>query len=132
MKVSADLAKANDDLSDLTKTNEEQMAELNKIKDPRHFYTIEELRAWLQRDDTNTNPAYASLSLAEKAFVLQVKALRDGYLLPAAIDADPQHIYSWNVAVIGASIYVVTASNDETMFLANFEIPPTQHPLPLS
>ena len=131
-KAKADLAKASLDISGLKSANATQLADLNKVKDPRHFYTIEELRAWLERDDTNTNPSFASMGLAEKAFILQVRALRDGYLLPAAVDADSEHIYSWNVAVIGASIYVVTAGTDETLFLANFEVPPAQRPLPLS
>jgi len=132
VKARAELTKANSDIADLKSTNATQLEVLNKVKDPRHFYSIEELKAWLERDDTNTNPTFAPLGLAEKAFILQVRALREGFLLPAAVDADSEHIYSWNVAVIGASIYVVTAGTDETLFLANFEVPPAQRPLPLS
>ena len=134
-KSKADLATAIGELEELSAATtgriEQLTAELRKIKDPRHFYTIEELTAWLAADDTNTNPAYASLGLAEKAFILEVKALRDGYLLPASVDADNQYIYSWNTAIIGAGIYVVTAGTDQTLFLANFDTPPPQRPLPL-
>ena len=118
--------------AELVSAHDATLAELRIVQDPRHFYSIEELRDWLARNNVNANPEYASLGLADKAFILQVKALRDGYLLPAAIDADEQHIYSWNIAIIGASIWVVIADTNETMFLANFEVPPAQHPLPLS
>ena len=132
-RVSAELSKANTNLANLKAANDAQKAELNKIKAPRHFYSIEELRAWLQRDDTDTNPAYASLGLADRAFILDIKALRDGFLLPAAVDADTEHIYSWNVAIIGASIYIVTASTDAIQELPTpFEVPPTSRPLPLA
>ncbi len=138
-KLSGDLAKAN---TSLDKANAEVnsqkalvtslQANLAKVKDPRHFYTIEELNTWLQQDDTNSNPAFAAATLTDKAFILQVRALRDGYLLPAAVDADSEYIYSWNVAVIGAEIYVVTASTDAVNKLGTvFQVPPAQRPLPL-
>ena len=138
-KLSGDLARANSSLDQANSEINSQkavvasvQAELVKIKDPRHFYTVEELNAWLQKDDTNVNPAFAALGLADKAFILQVRALRDGYLLPAAVDADNQYIYSWNVAVIGAEIYIVTASTDAVTKLDTvFQVPPAQRPLPL-
>ena len=128
-RLNAELAQARAELAALTAANDTAIADLKKVSSPRHFYSIEELRDWLARDDTNTNPAYASLGLADKAFILQVKALRDGYILSTAIDADAQHIYSWNIAIVGPSIYVVIADTDEVIFLANFEMPPAQPPL---
>jgi len=131
-KANINLNKANTDLNAQKTLVASQQAELIKLKDPRHFYTIEELNTWLQRDDTNTNPAFATLGLADKAFILQVRALRDGYLLSAAVDADSEYIYSWNVAIIGAEIYVVTASTDGINKLGTvFQMPPAQRPLPL-
>lgn len=134
-RANADLIAANSSLATLRAESESEIAELKadieKLIVPRHFASLEELTAWLSQDDTDTNPVYAPLGLAEKAFILEVKALRDGYLLPASIDADSQHIYSWNIAVIGPSIYVVTASTDAVLFLANFDIAPAQQPLPL-
>lgn len=129
-RLTAQLSAANAELAALKTSTAASLAELTKIKSPHHFYTIEELRDWLERDDTNTNPEYGLLGPADKAFILQVKALRDGFLLPAAVDADTEHIYSWNIAVIGPSIYVVTAETDEATLLANFEMPPAQRPLP--
>ncbi len=138
-QLQADIASAKTKLTNLEVLNTElslardaALADLRKIRDPRHFFSIEELRDWLARNYVNANPEYASLGLADKAFILQVRALRDGYLLPAAIDADDQHIYSWNVAIIGAGIWAVIADTNETIFLANFEVPPAQYPLPLS
>ncbi|MCL2150508.1 MAG: hypothetical protein FWH51_06265 [Dehalococcoidia bacterium] len=128
-RISAELAKANTDLAEAQAARDEALAEYKKISEPRHFYSVEELKAWLLLDDTDTNPDYTSLGLADKAFILQVRALRDGYLLPAAIDADTEHIYSWNTAIIGASIYIVIAGTDEVSWLANFEVPPAQRPL---
>ena len=127
--IAAEISRLNAELAKAKADANATLVELTKIKNPRHFYTIEELRAWLEQDDTNTNPNYETLGLADKAFILQVKALRDGYLLPAAIDADSDHIYSWNIAVVGAGIYVVTADTDEVLFLANFGAPPAQ-PIP--
>ena len=126
-----ELAGANTSIAQLNEEKSALQSQIDDIAAPRHFYSVEELNAWLAADDTNTNPDYALLGPAEKSFILQVRALRDGLLLPAAIDADNDHIYSWNVAVVGASIYVVTASTDETLFLANFQVPPAQRPLPL-
>lgn len=126
-RLGDELADANADLIKLRAESAAVLAELTKIKNPQHFGSLEDLKAWLERDDTNTNPDYALLSLADKAFILQVKALRDGYLLPAAIDADDDSIYSWNIAIIGSSIYVVSADTDEVYHLANFTAPPV-HP----
>jgi len=129
-RLNGELAKANAELADSIAANKAAVTELTKLKNPRHFYSLQELKDWLEQDDTNTNPDYASLSLADKAFVLQVKALRDGFILPAAIDADDDYIYSWNIAVIGASIYVVIADTDEVSFLAAFGAPPINPSFP--
>jgi chromosome segregation ATPase len=132
VQAKSDLAKANTDLSSQKAINTALTTQLNRIMDPRHFDSEEELTAWLAKDDTNTNPAYASLGLAEKAYVLQVKALRDGYLLPVSLDADNQYVYSWNTAVIGGAIYIVSAGNDSVTALASFGIAIPSHPLPLT
>jgi vacuolar-type H+-ATPase subunit I/STV1 len=53
--------------------------ELNKVMYPRHFSSVQELRDWLQQDDTDD----IDESPAELAFILQVRALQDGYILCA-------------------------------------------------
>ena len=119
-RLSAELAEANADLTRLMTESAATLTELAKIKNPRHFGTKEELKDWLEHDDTNTNPDYELLGPANRAFILQVKALRDGYILPAAIDADDDNIYVWNIAVIGTTVYVVNADTDEIFELAIF------------
>ena len=128
--------------------------ELLTVKDPRHFETLEELEAWLAQDDTNTNTRLASATPAERAFILQVRALRDGYLLPAwfedfnflDIDVDGVMImvdhldqnhfdgtidFVGNLAYIGDAIYYVWAEED---FIVEFAVALPlipSHPQPL-
>ena len=73
--------------------------ELRTIRSPRHFKTITELTDWLAQDDTNT--AYPGKSSAELAFIQQVKALRDGYLMSVMIDLNKGH----PMAVVGNDVY---------------------------
>jgi hypothetical protein len=127
----ASLDKATSDLAAAVLANTSQAAELKKVKDPKHFDTMTELTTWLAKDDTNTNPAYASLSSYSRAFILQVKALRDGYLLPACLDWDAAYIYSWNAAVVGGVVVSVNASTDAVTLGPTFSNPPPSHPLPL-
>jgi predicted nucleic acid-binding Zn-ribbon protein len=100
--------------------------ELAKVKDPRHFTSLQELEAWLAQDDTDT--AYPFLSTAELAFILQVRALRDGYLLPAEVYAGGVGL---NVAYIGSDIYLVSPEDDFTIWWDTMDSLPS-HPLPLS
>ncbi|MGA3093922.1 MAG: tetratricopeptide repeat protein [Dehalococcoidales bacterium] len=127
----ASLDKANSDLAAALITNTTQAATLKTVQDPRHFDTLAELTAWLAKDDTNTNPAYASYSGYSKAFILQVKALRDGYILPACLDWDSSYIYSWNVAVVGGIVYSIDPTTDVLTQGPTFGSPPPSHPLPL-
>jgi predicted nucleic acid-binding Zn-ribbon protein len=115
----------------LKASNNTLTAELKKIKDPRHFISLEELTTWLAKDDTNTNPSYTGLTLSEKAFILQVKALRDGYLMPVGLDADSLYIYSWNSAVVSGILYIVNANDDTITQLGSFTVLPAVHPMPL-
>jgi tetratricopeptide (TPR) repeat protein len=126
------LDKANADLVAAILTSTSQAASLKIIEDPRHFYTLAELTGWLAKDDTNTNPAYSSLSSYSKAFILQVRALRDGYLLPACLDWDAAYIYTWNIAVVGGTVYSIDPSTDVLTKGPSFSSAPPSHPLPIS
>ena len=127
-----ELAQAYADISDLTDANIVLTEELNTIKDPRHFNSLEELETWLENDDTDTNDAYSSLKSQEKAYILQVKALRDGYILSACIDWDSNYIYSWNVAIVGDTVYSINAATDVINEGPSFYNDLPLHPLPLS
>jgi hypothetical protein len=130
--ASTELSQAYSELAGLTDANTSLTEELTVIKDPRHFNSLQELQTWLENDDTNTNSAYSSLTSQAKAYVLQVKALRDGYILSACIDWDSNFIYSWNVAVIGDKIYSVNAATDVITAGPSFDEALPLHPLPIS
>jgi len=79
--LQSDLKKAEDDIETQQTINSALSEELKTVKDPRHFASLTELADWLQRDDTDTE--YSVEDWTNMCLVLQVKALRDGYLLPA-------------------------------------------------
>jgi len=106
--------------------------ELEKVQNPRHFETLDELEAWLAQDDTDTKVRWQSLPPEQKVFILQVRALRDGYLLPAWFeDFDFDNIIDFvgNLAYIGDEIYYVWPFDDSVAEFA-FVPPIPSHPLP--
>ncbi len=131
-EATTELTQAYAEISGLTDANTALTEELNAVNDPRHFNSLAELETWIENDDTNTNAAYSSLSAQAKAYVLQVKALRDGYLLSACIDWDSNFIYSWNVAIVGDAIYSINAATDAINAGPSFDDALPLHPLPLS
>ncbi len=128
--LQSELNEASVELASLTATNAELTGELTLLKDPRHFNSLQELQTWLENDDTDTN--YSSLTPQAKAYVLEIKALRDGYILSACIDWDSNFIYTWNVAVIGDAVYSVNAATDVITPGPSFSDALPLHPLPLS
>jgi hypothetical protein len=127
--IQASLDKANSDLAAANTTIATQNGTLKKVQDPRHFGSLAELQAWVSSDDTNTK--YASYSNIDRAFVLQTKALRDGYLLPVNLSYDTQYYYVTNMAVIGNSVYYVYSATDAVVFQIQIVQTPLLHPLPL-
>ena len=116
--LEADLAAAQAQVSTLSE-------ELRTIRSPRHFKTITELTDWLAQDDTDT--AYLGKSFDELAFILQVRALRDGYLLPAFATTGG---FGFNVAAIGNILYSIDPVDDDTGWAMNID-PLLLYPLPL-
>lgn len=82
--------------------------QLRQVKYPRHFTSVEELTAWLQKDDTDTKDE----PLIQHAFILQVRALMDGYLLPVSFYWHEGELWVVNRAVIGGNIYGVGVRDD--------------------
>lgn len=116
------------DLSSQRTANSSLSAELKKVQDPKHFATIAELTDWITKDDTNTK--YASETQWQKAFILQVRALRDGYLLPAIPTvASDGSIVASNMAIVGDGLWFVNPSND-SMVRRYVVQPLPSHPLP--
>lgn len=134
--LQTDLASANSsmknlqgDVSTQRTLNSTLTTELKKVKDPRHFSTLTELVDWLAKDDTNTK--YANETDWQKAFILQVRALRDGYLLPAGPYVVGGTLTLRNFAIIGDNIFVVQASDDNATRRSDVIKPMPSHPLPL-
>lgn len=130
--LQSDLDEASADLEEAIAANSSLEDELSTVKSPRHFTSLEELQTWLANDDTDTNSDYASLSPAAKAYLLQVKALRDGYILSACLDWDSSYIYTWNVAIVNDTIYSVNADTDAVTEGPDFADAPPSYPIPIS
>ncbi len=124
----ASLSSANSALSTAQSTNSSLTATVKKVTDPKHFTSATELKDWLQKDDTNTK--YATSGAAQRAFILQVRALRDGYLLPTGYYETSSGVIFYNLAIIEGTCYVVLAANDS--IYADVSIQPLpSHPEPL-
>ena len=100
----------NKDVASKQSTIGSQADQIETMKYPRHFTTSVELRNWLQKDDTNTK--YAGLGGAQLSFILQIRAARDGFLLPVRLPIGGTLDYINNMAVIGDEVYSVRASDD--------------------
>ncbi len=116
------------DVSTQQTINSSLSAELKKVKDPRHFSSLTELTDWLNEDDTDIK--YAGSRYLNMCYILQVKALRDGYLLPVTTYLEGGTLYVANRAIIGGIIYVVYADEDYMYELTTIKTVPS-HPLPL-
>ncbi len=130
--LEADLTSANSRISNLQSDvstqqtiNSSLSAELKTVKDPRHFASLSELVDWLQQDDTDTK--YTDKNSDELAFILKVRALRDGYLLQASVAEDG---FGWNFAIIQDEFWFVDPANDDTSFYIYVD-PLPSYPLPL-
>jgi|TARA_Y100000294_G_C8522159_1_gene323353 hypothetical protein len=149
LTLQTELTKANDDITEaianLAEAQEDSTArqaiisrlsdELNFVKDPRNFKSLEELEDWLAEDDTDSNLRYDEIPSTEIAFILQIKALRSGYLLPAwfeDFDMDGALDYVGNLAYIGTEIYYIWAEDDIIFLMITTDVPLiADHPLPL-
>ena len=132
--LEADLETANAEIEDLQadvstqrNINSSLSAELKKVEDPRHFESLAELTDWLHDDDADTK--YADEGVSQRCFILQVRALRDGYLLPVSFYVEGGQSYITNKAVIGDAVYYVYL-NDTIEREASIN-PLPSHPLPL-
>lgn len=117
----AEIAKLRGDIETQQNLNLALSEELDKIKAPRHFESPSQLMAWLQQDDTDTK--YAAEDWANLPYILQLRALKDGYLLPATPYVQNGTLYLKNSAYVAgsteyaSSIWYVYADTDEIVFL---------------
>jgi len=130
--ANSQITKLEADVSAQQTLNQTLATDLKTVQDPRHFSSLSELVDWLDADDTDT--AYADADIDERAFILQVRALRDGYLLPAVIywdEVNNDGNYYYNIAVIGDKVYGVLSGYDDT-WTDTYTDPIPSHPLPLN
>ncbi len=100
--------------------------ELKRVKYPRHFISIKELTDWLHNDATNTKDELP----IQLAFILQVRAAMDGFLLPVSLYWHAGELWVTNKAVIGENIYGVNAQDDHVeLFFYGIEPLPAR-PIP--
>ena len=104
------------DVAAQQKINSSLTDEVKNITHPRHFESLTELTDWLRQDDTDIE--YAGEDFVSMSYILQVKALRDGYLLPVNIDDEPDGLFYSNAAMIEDELHWVWADNDYTEFVA--------------
>jgi hypothetical protein len=98
---------------------------------PSHFESLDALKAWLAIDDTNSK--YASIPAVDRAYILEIRSARDGFLLPAYFEQDSKDatkLYFLNLANIAGKFYVVNSAND-TVNPLNITLtnPPALRPL---
>ena len=117
------------DVSTQRTINSALSAELETVKDPRHFESLQELTDWLEQDDTNTK--YADEDLIKMSYILMIRAVRDGYLLSVSLWASDGDVWVSNDALIGTSIYSVNAWDDQIIEWFEGMQPQPSHPLPL-
>ena len=141
--VETQLAQANAEIAALQQSNAQIAVlqaqitaltdDLTALRSPRHFSTLAELQLWLAIDDTNY--AYASLSSIDRAFILQVKALRDGLIISAQVQPAGLNgifLMGVNYAVVGDNdVYKINPDTDDiTVLYHDVSYSWNQYPLP--
>lgn len=105
-------------------------AYINMLRYPSHFKTLDNLTSWLAADDVNTK--YATIPAPDRAYILEIRATQDGYILPAFYEqdkTDATKLYFFNMANIGGKIYVINSSNDSVTLAITLKDPPAFRPL---
>jgi len=129
--LETDLETANSKISNLQgdvsiqrNINSQLTNELKTVKDPRHFSSLTELTDWLNKDETESNTDKTG---AQLAFMIQVSALRDGYILSTLIFDNGSASL---LAVIEDEYWGIDPETDESFFF-DYIKPLPSHPLPL-
>jgi flagellar biosynthesis chaperone FliJ len=94
-------------------TISDQAATIKTMRYPKNFATSEELANWLQKDNTNT--LYSNPTTAQKtqlAFILQIHAARDGYIVTTNLPIGGSLDSVTNRAIVGDYVYEITPWND--------------------
>jgi hypothetical protein len=88
---------------------------------PREFQSLEELKAWLVVDDTDSTVYIFGAGCLDcydcddYAVALMRNALKDGYLISMQFEKN----HALNSTIIGNSVYSIEPQNDEVRFMGN-------------
>jgi hypothetical protein len=127
--VAAD--KSSQDLKNIQDINSTLNQKLKIVTDPRHFQSVSELTDWLAKDDTNTK--YKEVGPITQAYILQLRALRAGYILSTEVtyQRNDPNTYWAELAVIDGEIWFIDPAEDK-MYNSSVSISPIpSHPEPL-
>lgn len=127
-ELAGEINKLREEIATLQENNSSLTDELKNIMYPRHFQSVNELKEWLRQDDTDTK--YADEDWGNLCCILQVKALRDGYLLPVNSRSEKDTVIMANRAYIGGEMYTVWADTDYVEYHDYADFLPSR-PLPL-
>lgn len=81
----------------------------------RDFETVQELKAWLYQDDTDSSPYRPGFICGDFAVMLRDRALEDGFLLGIHVVEKPQGTHAVNCALIGHRLYFIEPQTDEVL-----------------
>ncbi len=98
-------------ITSLQSTIDSEAAQIKTMRYPRNFSTIDELTNWLQKNNPVTwDPlTLTAVQRVQMTFALEIKAARDGYLLPVVLPMFGNLDYMTNRAVVGDTVYEVRA-----------------------
>jgi hypothetical protein len=88
---------------------------------PREFQSLDELKAWLAVDDTDSTVYIFGAGCLDcydcddYAVALMRNALKDGYLISVQFEKN----HALNSAIIGNGVYSIEPQNDEVRFMGN-------------
>jgi len=75
----------------------------------RDFETVQELKAWLYQDDTNSYPYRQDFTCGDFAVMLRDRALEDGFLLGIHVVGGTHAV---NCALIEGKLYFIEPQSD--------------------
>jgi archaellum component FlaC len=127
--LQTDLQKAGDDIMTLQNLNTTLSEELILIQYPKLFESTDEFAEWIIEKKIATEMEDIDVTL--RSFIIQVLALRDGYLLPVAIYERDGEIQVVNQAYVLYQDYMESWLFDITFHDGVFEAEGWQRGLPL-
>ena len=117
--LEAELETVRSDLSNLQAEYDavsQELTEIEKVYPPRDFSSLSELQDWLLQNDVSERAlATTAERWYSKALEIQEDALKDGYMVSADYDYDPETdlFYIFCVTIINGDIWYWDPETDE-------------------